>query len=160
MVEIEEENGHELPGAAAAHDGVLDPLEKQNAVWQPGQGVVDRSFVGAGRGILKVRSGLGIHEVSRGHVGQRLGRLALMGAQLTRCISVQIERPEAAMPLPQREGEHRAESDRSRLRAKLLEPFFVPQVGYEDCLSGATGSETGSFVKLGLQLLEFHRLRV
>jgi hypothetical protein len=42
LVEINAEDRHLLPGAAAAHDCVFDPLEEQDAIRQSGQGIVDR----------------------------------------------------------------------------------------------------------------------
>ena len=156
-VEVDEEYGHRVPGAHAAEQGVLQPLEEEEAVREAGQGIVQGAAVELLGRVLELGPGLGVGQVGHGDVGQRLRRFHVARAERPRAVPVQVEGPELAAVVPQREGEHRGEPGGERGRPERRERVRAAQVGHGDRLPRLVRAEAGTLADLGLQLLEAQR---
>ncbi len=107
--------------------------------------------------ILQRRAGLGVGEIGRRHVRQRLGRFHVTRCERSRRGTVEIERTELAVQIAQREGEHRAQAGFERSRAEFLVHVGVTQVRYDDGFPGFVGMQAGSLAEFGLQPHETQR---
>ena len=72
LVEVGEEDRHDLVGALAAQDRVVEALHQQRAVRQAGERVVERALVRAFRRLPQIRARLGVEEVRGGDIGEGL----------------------------------------------------------------------------------------
>ena len=152
-VEIDEQDRQHLARTGAPHERVLEALEEQDAVRQPGQGVVHRAPVRTLGCVEQVGPGLGVDQVRGGHIGQRLRRQHVLAVQWTGCGPVQVQSSKLLVPMVEREGEDGRQPGLDRSRAKNPETIRPGQIGHGNRFAGAVGGQTRSFAQLGLQLL-------
>ena len=133
-VEVDEEDGHRVPGAHTAQQGVLQVFEEEEAVRQAGERIVQGAAVKLLGRVLQLGPGLRVSQVRHGHVGQSLRRLHVAGAERPRRLPVEVERPELPGVVPEREGEHGGEAGLERPRSERGEGVRGAEVGHGDRL--------------------------
>ena len=74
-VEIQEQDRGHLARSAGSKNGVVEPLEQEDPVRQPGQRVVQRGRARSFGGVSEIGASLRVEQVGRDDVGQRLGRV-------------------------------------------------------------------------------------
>ena len=104
--------------------------------------------------ILQFGTGLGVGQVRRRHVGQRLGRFHVPACQRTRRVAVEVERTELTVLVAQREGEDGRQSGLECPRGRTPVNMVVAEIGHGDGLTGLVGAQARAFADFGLQLLE------
>ncbi len=154
LVQIGEQDRGRAARALATAEGVVEPLEQQDAVGHAGQRIVQGAFAGLVRGLLEIGTGLGVEQVGRGDVGQGLGGDHGPFVQGPRGVPVQVQRPQPPVAVPQRKGEHGHEASIDRLRRERREPALGSEIGHRDGLARLVSREARSLVELGLESLE------
>ncbi|HWF50334.1 MAG TPA: hypothetical protein VG294_06775 [Solirubrobacteraceae bacterium] len=154
LIEIDEEHRRGLTRAAAAQEGMFEALEHENAIGEPGQGIVEGGIARLVVGVLEVGTRLGVDEVRSCHIGEGLGGAHRVRGQGSGCVSVEVEGSELERVVTQRKGEDGSETGVARARYEGGEALLGGHIRDQDRLPGFISRETGSFAELGLQLLE------
>ena len=157
-VEIGEEDRGPLARPPGPQHRVIQPLEQEDPVGQPGERVVQRALAGSVGGVPEVGPRLRVEQVGGRDVGQRLGRVHRVGVQRPGGVAVEVERAQLRVAMAEREGEHRAQPvARARAARSSGTGSRLAEVRDRDGLAGSVGGEARPFAELGLQLLEPQR---
>ena len=97
-------------------------------VGQTGQRVVLGVVVETVRGLAGLLASLRVEQVRGGDVGQRLRHIHVARVHLAGGFPVEVQRPQPAVAMAQREGEHRGQPGGHRRRGELREPVIGTQV--------------------------------
>jgi hypothetical protein len=95
---------------AGPQRGVLEPLSQHHPVRKAGERVMQRAVPELLRRGLSVLPRLRVEQVRRGHVGQGLRGLHVVGVEVARRIAIEVQGTEPASAVAQREREHRGEA--------------------------------------------------
>ncbi len=156
-IEVGEQDRRGGVRTLAALGGVVEPLLQQQPVGQAGKGVVQCTVPKGVRGGLRVVARVGIEQVGRRHVGQRLGRGHVPRPQLAGSVTVEIQRAEAAVPVVQWKREDGGETGGRCGWCEARVAGVAGEIGYQDRTSEVVGREAGAFADIGLQLFEAQR---
>ena len=102
------------------------------------------------------RAGLSVQQVGRRDVGKGLRGCHVALVETADVPAVEVERPQTAIVVAQREGEHGHQPlDQGAFR-ESRKPLVVAQVRDRDRRVGVVGSKTGPLAELCLQMLISH----
>ena len=97
---------------------MVEPLDQQDPVGQPGQRIVQGLLTGLIGGVPKFGPGLGVDQVGSCHIGQGLGRLHLRLLERPRGIPVKVERSQLLVVVMERKRKYRHHAGLERLRPR------------------------------------------
>ena len=160
VVEVGEQHRSMGVGPPRALGGMFDPFLEEQPVGQTRERVMRREVLQTIGHEVGLVTRLRVDDVRGRHIGQSLRCFAIVSVEVTRRCAVEVERAEAAFPMPERKRERRGKPELHRGHRELGEAVVSGEVGDRDSLARRVGAQAGALMKVGLQLLELQRVAV
>lgn len=151
-VEVDEQHRRGAVGPLGPSSRMLQPLLEQQPIRKPGHRIVQGDVPEPAGDLRHPLPRLGVQQVGRRDVGQRLCRRHISGFQPPLGLTVKVQRAEAAVTVQQRKGEHRRHARGHRRRAELRVAAVDREVGHLDRLTRLVRGPARPFPVIGLQL--------